>query len=213
MCISRNIKLAVFDFDGTLMDGESIGFLAQAVGRQEEVDYITAEAMEGRMDFFESLKRRVKLLEGMKVDLAREILASLPLMPHAKEFIARLKGRGVICVCFSGGFSWGVDAAAEKLLLDAGFANVLQHKNGLLTGEVGGEMMFNDSKGRMMQSLQKILKITPQETLCAGDGANDISMFKHAGIRIAFYPKEALKPYATHIINSKDWASAFSLFA
>ena len=39
------MKLAVFDFDSTLMDGETIDFLADELGIGEEVKKITEEAM------------------------------------------------------------------------------------------------------------------------------------------------------------------------
>ena len=47
-----DLKLAVFDFDSTLMDGETIDFFAKELGIEEKVSYITEEAMAGRLDFF-----------------------------------------------------------------------------------------------------------------------------------------------------------------
>ena len=46
------MKLAVFDFDSTLMDGETIEFLAREVGIEEQVKKITDSAMQGELDFF-----------------------------------------------------------------------------------------------------------------------------------------------------------------
>lgn len=45
------MKLAVFDFDSTLMDGETIDFLAQELNLGAKVAKITEEAMSGRLDF------------------------------------------------------------------------------------------------------------------------------------------------------------------
>ncbi len=61
------MKLFVFDFDSTLMDGETIDFLAEELGLKEKVARITEMAMKGELDFFESLTTRVSLLEGLKV--------------------------------------------------------------------------------------------------------------------------------------------------
>ena len=58
-------KLAVFDFDSTLMDGETIEIIANEVGLQDKVAEITKQAMEGRIDFFDSLSYRVALLKGI----------------------------------------------------------------------------------------------------------------------------------------------------
>ena len=53
------MKLAVFDFDSTLMDGETLEFIAREAGIAKKVKEITDKAMHGELDFFESLKMRV----------------------------------------------------------------------------------------------------------------------------------------------------------
>jgi len=37
-----------------------------------------------------------------------------------------------------------------------------------------------------------------------GDGANDLSMFAHADMRVAFCAKPILKEAATHCVDIKD---------
>ena len=64
--------------------------------------------------------------------------------------------------------------------------------------------MFNDSKGQMLKRLQSILDISEENTLTVGDGANDLSMFKYAGKRVAFCAKPILKENANIIIDEKD---------
>lgn len=198
------MKLAVFDFDSTLMDGETIEFIAEELGIKEKVAQITNKAMQGEMDFFESLTHRVGLLKDLPTAKVDSICKSLPLMPGAKETIAGLKKAGLTVVCFSGGFKNATVPAGEYLGLDADFSNILHSKNGLLTGLVGGEMMFNSSKGEMLTRIQNILKISPEETMAVGDGANDLSMFKHAKVKVAFCAKEILKKEANMVIDTKD---------
>ena len=198
------LKLAVFDFDSTLMDGETIDFFAQELGIGKEVALITEEAMSGRLDFFESLQQRVGLLKGLDFSVVEKISQNLPYMAGAIETISELKSRGIKVVCFSGGFRTATGYAKDILGYDADFSNVLHEKNGKLTGLVGGDMMFSHSKGDMLQSLQKILDVTPEETLVCGDGANDLSMFAHAGTRVAFCAREILEKEANIIIKEKD---------
>jgi phosphoserine phosphatase len=125
-------------------------------------------------------------------------------MPGAKAAVAGLKKRGYKVVCFSGGFRQATRHAAEVLGLDADFANYLHDDEGILTGKVGGEMMFGDSKGRMIVRLQNLLEVPVESTVVVGDGANDLSMFAHAATRIAFCAKPILKEAATHTIDEKD---------
>jgi len=198
------LKLAVFDFDSTLMDGETIDFFAEELGIRDEVSKITEEAMSGRLDFFESLQQRIGLLKGLDFATVERISHNLPYMPGAQETISELKRRGVRVVCFSGGFRTATSYAKDILGLDADFSNVLHHKDGKLTGLVGGDMMFNFSKGDMLTRLQSVMGITEEETLVCGDGANDLSMFAHAGTRVAFCAREILEREANIIIKEKN---------
>ncbi len=198
------MKLAVFDFDSTLMDGETIDFLAKPLGLEEKVAGITEKAMAGELDFFESLIERVSLLKGLKYEQAVEICKDLPLMPGAYELIDELKKQDYKVVCFSGGFRIGTTPAKEKLGLDADFSNILHEKDGVLTGLVGGDMMFGFSKGDMIQRVQAMLGVSKENTLVAGDGANDVSMFPYADKRVAFCAREILKKEANIIVDTKD---------
>ena len=198
------MKLAVFDFDSTLMDGETLEFFAREIGIGEKVKAITDRAMRGELDFFESLTERVSYLKGLPVDKIKEICTHLPLMNGAEEVVKGLKNKGYKVVCFSGGFKNATVPFCEKLGIDAEFSNILHSKDGLLTGFVGGEMMFNDSKGQILKRLQSILDISEENTLTVGDGANDLSMFKYAGKRVAFCAKPILKVQANIIIEEKN---------
>jgi len=198
------MKLAVFDFDSTLMDGETIDFLAKPLGLEEKVAEITHRAMAGELDFFEALTTRVALLKGLEKSKVEEICGSLPLMNGASEVVRGLKERGYKVICFSGGFRTATAPASKRLGIDADFSNILHEESGVLTGKVGGDMMFGFSKGDMIVRLQNLLGISLENTLVVGDGANDLSMFEHADTRVAFCAKEVLKREATHIIDTRD---------
>ncbi len=197
-------KLAVFDFDSTLMDGETIDFLAAPLGLEEAVAAITEKAMAGELDFFKSLVARVALIEGLEKEKVDAICADLPMMPGAEEVVAGLKERGYTVVCFSGGFRNATKPACDRLGIAADFSNFLHSENGILTGQVGGEMMYSDAKGDMITRMQGLLGVSREDTLVVGDGANDLSMFAHADTRVAFCAKPVLKEAATHCVDVKD---------
>lgn len=198
------LKLAVFDFDSTLMDGETIDFFAKELGLEEQVSRITEAAMAGKLDFFESLMQRVELLRGLEYAKVEHISHNLPYMNGALELIAELKKRGLKVVCFSGGFRTATSYAKQILGYDADFSNVLHARDGKLSGLVGGDMMFSHSKGDMLTRLQGLLGVSREQTLVCGDGANDLSMFAHADTRVAFCAKEVLKKEANIVIEDRD---------
>ena len=198
------MKLAVFDFDSTLMDGETIDFFAKELGLEEQVVEITERAMAGELDFYTSLVERVALLKGLPHEKVEKICRNLPMMNGAVEVVAGLKELGYTVVCFSGGFRDATKPACEKLGISADFSNFLHYKNGILTGTVGGEMMYSDAKGDMLVRLQNLLGVSRENTLVVGDGANDLSMFAYADTRVAFCGKSILRKEATHCVDTKD---------
>ena len=198
------MKLAVFDFDSTLMEGETLEFIAREYNIEPLMKKITTEAMEGKIDFFESLIKRVSLLKGAKEEKIKNICENLPYTKGAKETVGELKKMGYTVVCFSGGYETATIPAQKFLGYDAQFSNIFHFKNGELTGMLGGEMMFSDSKGKMLKRLQKVMNISTSDTLVVGDGANDLSMFQYAGKRTAFCAKPILKEKADIIIENKD---------
>ncbi len=198
------MKLAAFDFDSTLIDGETLEFLAREMGIEQHIKDITDSAMRGELDFFESLQKRVALLKGLNVEIVDKICANLPVMNGAFETIKQLQKQGYKVICFSGGFKNATVPFAQKAGLDAEFSNVLHSKDGCLTGMVGGGLLFNDSKGELLKRIQSITGVSKEDTIAVGDGANDLSMFQYAGKRIAFCARPVLKKQADIIIDYKD---------
>jgi phosphoserine phosphatase len=67
-----DFRLVAMDMDSTLITIECIDEIADMQGLKPQVSAITEAAMRGELDFSESLKRRVALLEGLPVEaLAR----------------------------------------------------------------------------------------------------------------------------------------------
>ena len=141
------MKLCVFDFDSTLMDGETIDLLAQAVGKEAEVSAITEAAMRGELDFFEALSKRVLLLKGLRVEKMLDVCHTLPLMPGAEETVSGLKQRGYRVVIFSGGFRAATRYYAHLLGADADFANFLHGQNGTDHAQCRGTCYGLDGNG------------------------------------------------------------------
>ncbi|AEF95895.1 phosphoserine phosphatase SerB [Methanotorris igneus] len=197
-------KIILFDFDSTLVDCETIDEIAKEAGVEEEVKKITKEAMEGKLNFEQSLRKRVSLLKGLPVEKVEKAVSNIKLMNGAEETIKELKKRGYVIGVVSGGFDIAVNRIKEKLGLDYAYANELIEKDGILTGEVRGPVMSETAKGDILEEIARKEGVDLKDTVVVGDGANDISMFNKAGLKIAFCAKEILKEKADICIEKKD---------
>ena len=56
----------------------------------------------------------------------------------------------------------------------------------------------------MLRELKSLLNLQKDEVMCVGDGANDVSMFREASLKIAFCAHEILKKETTHCVDTKD---------
>jgi phosphoserine phosphatase len=186
-------RLIVFDMDMTIVDFEIINKLAGFVGVDEEVKTITERAMNGEMDFKESLRQRVRLLKGTPLSTLEEIAGDLQLTPGSEELIHHLKELGYKIALISGGFTYFTDVLKERLGFDYTFANELEIRDGVLTGEIKGDIIDAEAKGRIIYYLAELERISPDNIVAVGDGANDCLMIKNAGLGVAFNAKEILK--------------------
>lgn len=196
-------RLVVFDMDSTIIEGEVINELAKAANVGDQVSQITHKAMAGELDFKEALRERVKLLKGLPVSVLEEVAKGMKLTSGTYELISTLKAMGFKLALISGGFKFFSDHLKEHLGFDYTFANDLEIKDGLLTGEVKGRIIDREGKGRIVQEIAKREGLTPEEIVAVGDGANDEIMLRNAGLGIAFNASELLQKVADgHITNS-----------
>lgn len=197
----RSKRLIVLDVDSTLVRGEVIDELAARAGRAAEVARITAAAMNGELDFAESLRARVAVLAGLPVEVLDEVRAALVLTPGARTLIRTLKRHGFRCGIVSGGFTQITDPLAEQLGLDFAAANTLEVADGRLTGGLVGEILDRAGKARALARFAERYGIPLDQTVAVGDGANDLDMLGVAGLGIAFNAKPTVREQAHTALN------------
>jgi phosphoserine phosphatase len=217
-----NFKLIAFDMDSTLINIECIDEVADAAGRKAEVAAITEAAMRGEItDFQESLRRRLALLEGVSVASMEAVYAErLQINPGAKALIDACKAAGIKVLLVSGGFTFFADRVKETLGIDYVKANVLETKDGKLTGKLmmqpWGEICDGDEKRRTVAAVCADLGITPAQAIAMGDGANDLPMMKlceeAGGLSVAYHAKPKVRAQAMVAINEGGLDRLLSVF-
>lgn len=193
--------LAVFDMDSTLLQIECIDEIAELLGIKAEIAHLTERAMQGELDFEQSLRARVKLLAGAEVARFEQIFQPIPVMAGAQELIQWLQQLGWKTAVVSGGFTWFAERLKDFLDLDYALANSLAVEHGRLTGELAGVVVDAKAKADSLARLQRQWQIAPQQTLAVGDGANDKLLLQQAAVGIAFNAKATLREVATHSID------------
>lgn len=196
--------LIVFDMDSTLIGIECIDEIARLNDCYTKVAEITKAAMEGKLDFSESLRQRVACLKGVSESSLQALFNPIPLHPGAKELFSTLKEKGWQRAIVSGGFTWFADRLAAELQADAVIANQLEVSDGLLTGRVLGDIVDASIKASSLQALAKKWNIPMSKTVAVGDGANDAMMLEQAAVGIAYQAKPSLKRIADYCIDEPD---------
>jgi phosphoserine phosphatase len=198
----RAKRLVVMDMDSTLIRIEVIDELARAHGVVEEVSKITELAMEGKLDYDQSLRRRVELLAGLDEKVLRELAANLPLTEGAETLVEVLKRLGYRVAVISGGFSVAAEALRKRLDLDYAYSNTLEIKDGKLTGRVVGPIVNAQRKAELLETIAQAEGVLLDQTIAIGDGANDVLMLEKAGLGIAFRAKQKLREAADTAITA-----------
>ncbi len=207
----RSKRLVVMDMDSTLIQVEVIDELAGLAGVGDKVSAITSRAMNGEIDFKESLTERVALLAGLTSDALEEVYRSLPITPGAENLIKVLKKLGYKTAVISGGFDYFTDRLKDQLGLDDAFANRLEIKKGKLTGKVLGDIVDGEMKATLLKEIASRESVSLDQVIAIGDGANDLPMLCQAGLGIAFNAKKTVREAAGCSISQKSLDSILYL--
>ena len=197
----RSKRLVVLDMDSTLIRIEVIDELARAHGVGPEVSRITERAMQGEMDYDESLRQRVALLKGLDVAVLDRIAADLPLTEGAETMVRVLKRLGYKIAVISGGFSRAAEALKRRLDMDYAYSNNLEVQGGKLTGRVVGPIVNAQRKAELLETIAQAEGVLLDQVIAVGDGANDALMLERAGLGIAFHAKAKLREHADTSIS------------
>jgi len=197
----RSKRLVVLDMDSTLIRIEVIDELARAAGVGPEVSRITERAMQGEMDYDESLRQRVALLAGLDVKVLDQIASDLPLTEGAERMVRVLKRLGYKIAVISGGFSRAAEALKRRLELDYAYSNNLEIVGGKLTGRVVGPIVNAQRKAELLETIAQAEGVLLDQVIAVGDGANDALMLERAGLGIAFHAKAKLRERADTSIS------------
>jgi phosphoserine phosphatase len=197
-----DFRLVAMDMDSTLITIECIDEIADMQGLKPQVAEITEAAMRGELDFADSLKRRVALLEGLDAAALQRVYDErLQISPGGERMLAAVKAAGLKTLLVSGGFTFFTERLQQRLGLDHVHANVLEISGGKLTGRVVGGIVDAEEKKRTVARVCAELGASPKQAIVMGDGANDLSMMRISGLSVAFRAKPVVYQQADVALN------------
>lgn len=198
----RNRRLVAFDMDSTLIGVEVMDELAMRHGVGREVSAITRRAMAGEMDFKASFRARAALLAGLPATTLRAVADGAALNPGAGRLLKALRHFGYRTAILSGGFQYVGERLKARLGIDYVFANELEVRDGLVTGQVRGEIIDAERKAALLRHIAQQEGIRLAQTIAIGDGANDLPMLSAAGLGVAYHAKPVVRRTASHAISN-----------
>lgn len=202
----RYKRLAVFDMDSTLIQQEVIDEIASIINIKPKIAEITARAMNGDLDFEQSLRERCALLKGVPSDVWETLKPRLTLNEGVADLLKALKKLGFKTAVLSGGFTPLTGWMGAQLGLDYAFANhlVVSEDGRSLTGELMGDIVHAEKKRQHVLDISQKEGISLEQVICIGDGANDLPMMGVAGLGVAFHAKPKVQMQAPARLNSKS---------
>ncbi|MEO1747586.1 MAG: phosphoserine phosphatase SerB [Pseudomonadota bacterium] len=202
---NRRKRLLLADMDSTMIQQECIDELAAEVGVKEHVSQITRRAMNGEIEFDAALRERVALLKGLPASIIDKVIADrITLMPGGPELVRTMRKHGAYCALVSGGFTDFTSRIAEIIGFQENRANQLEKKDGLLTGKVLEPILGKQAKLDTMNALCDRLRLTRDDVLAVGDGANDLAMIEAADLGVALHAKPSVAAQADVRIDHGD---------
>ncbi len=196
--------LIVMDMDSTAIQIECIDEIARLAGVGEQVSAVTAAAMQGKLEFADSLRNRVALLKDAPVTILDTVAANMPLMPGLTLLVDGAKAANWKVAIASGGFTRFAGKLQQDLGLDHIEANNLETEGERLTGRVLGRIVDGRVKAETLQQLRERFAIPVAQCVAIGDGANDLPMLKLAGLGVAIHAKPIVREQAQVAIRQLD---------
>lgn len=211
-----------FDMDSTLVNSETLDEMADIAGVGEQCAAITAGAMSGRIaNYADSLRERVKLLEGHDAESIETVWRNMRLNEGAERLIKTALAAGLKAYIVSSGFTVLTERVKEKLGMTGTCANNIDVCDGRFTGRVcgptfapfNGTILDADGKAAFVRQTMSDLGMTPAQSICFGDGSNDVKMLRQAGIGVGFHPKDILRPECTLAVDALGLDCVLNLFS
>jgi len=209
------LKLALFDLDNTLLDGDSDFEWAQFLIEQGVIDRELYEAKNrhfydqykaGTLDIHEFLDFQLKplsrhsrkVLDGWHEQFMRDKVQGM-ISPNARELVAKHRDAGDICVVITATNSFVTAPIAHAFGIEHLIATEPEQKDGEFTGRVSGEPSFREGKITRLEQWMGERGWnwdSFEDSTFYSDSLNDLPLLAKVQHPVAVKPDDTLRAHA-----------------
>ena len=199
----RRVEAVVFDVDGVLTTVDSIWqFIHTHLGTAAEAKRYREMYRRGEITYEQWALLDAGLWRGVSEKRLKEIVKRIGLREGARELISYLRAKGVKTAAISAGLDLLTNRVCGELGICKCVSNRLVFRGGIFTGAVK-ILVGYDGKGEVLRRIARSLGVKPENTVAVGDSEVDISMFRAAGISVAFNPaNRRVEEQADYVVKS-----------
>jgi phosphoserine phosphatase len=198
--------LVVFDVEGVLMPKKR--YLFFEVGRnltfseRVRILFIGLLYELGLISVKSALKHIFRPFKGIHVDELVRIFRRVPLMLGAEEVLETLKSKGWKTALISSGLpTIVVQDLASRLQADHAVGFELEQKNGILSGEIHGEVLEHGGKLPVLEQILETEKLAPKDCVIVADDRNNLPVLLPEALKIGYDPDFAVRVKADVVVT------------
>lgn len=198
------MRLIFFDMDGVLTPKAHGIFLAEMIGKGDELRKIFPGTTNRRIGLEWVVREGAKLLTAVPESLLEKAGKTLPLANGAKETIEELKKCGYSPILITNGIEQVAEVFAQRLGISEWYGNALEIKDGKSTGRLDSSQLLTfQSKGDLARKLIAH-RSSKKESVSVGNDENDWAMFQQVGFSILFNPSASLKQRLKQCVDEAE---------
>ena len=181
------IKLVVFDMDGTIIEPRSSWAMIHDYFGTDNTEMLQMY-IDHKISDKEFVKADIKLWNSksnvpVNEEYINSILDKAKPLKGAEELITSLHEANIKTIILSGGIQYLADKWAKEWNMDGALANdLIDDKNGNLTAIIKSS---GHNKGPVMEKMIEKYNLSKNEIAAVGDTVVDIPTFERAGLSIA----------------------------
>ncbi|MCW4045622.1 MAG: hypothetical protein NWE94_08920 [Candidatus Bathyarchaeota archaeon] len=204
---SKTVKLVIFDVEGVLIPKNRFLF---EIGKNHSAAQMLRVLLFGflyglhAVSLKSALKHIFAGLRGVKLDWLLTVAEKVPIASDAGELFCQLKAQGCKVALISSGIPTAiVSHLAAKLGAEYGFGFDLVLNDGVLTGEIRGDVIERNGKLHLLSKILATEKLSLSDCAVVADDRNNVALFVRETRKVAYNPDFRILIKADTVVTGK----------